>query len=839
MGILFKIKNKKLFCKFRCNLVNNMTKKINYIISILLYFLCCILNCISNDTINYANFYWQEAKITPEVYKNVYWYEISFLEDNPLIGFVCGDNSCFAKTKDGGKTWTASRICDDFFHAESVHFANENVGYVSGSGAIFKTTNGGATWKQLKLPYMGWASTWGNYIVGQDSVWLVAGDCQLGEQYIFFSSNGGRTWRDTSFTIYNSHLIDITILDRQGLGYIIASGLILKTIDGGKRWTLYANTPKFYNNRFNWHEDIGIYNNSFVIPAAFGCSGSDAENTGGMAFSKDGGKTWNTYITDGAMFGSFILNETTGFVCGKNQNVYYTNNAGKTWNDIHCGIPEARNLDDLWFFDDTTGIVVGEGIYLLARKDTVLPLTSDTSLCYGETSALLKTTPGFNRYEWYKITDNNDTVLVKEYQKNTHYLTNIDDGTYFVVAYNTDCYSLQSNSVKVSYFPELNLKVLTDKENYCDGDTAVVWFEASNELQHKSWSDNSQEDTIKLSHSGKYWLHVIDINGCEKTVEFDLNFTDFEKPLLLLQGNKRICSGDTSIIILKNASKYSDIIWYCDDLEINRNVDRINIYSSGNYHVHVMNGIHCQDDSDTISIEFATEQNVLELDFNSMNPFMIDSTYYNTVSCNKITVYNKSDKDFELTNVILSKKLSFTVPLSQFPITVPANGSADLIVCYSPQSLEYEYDTLNILDMCSGHYVPVYSHGSIRFDTSYSRCEIPVSIQTKKINNNNKFVANIPVPNPSNISTIVSYGVFSDGEEDFNESCIDVKLFDILGKEIKTNYINKINRLEEVDNDKIVYGQIELNTANINPGIYLLNLNYLLYNFTYKLIIVK
>ena len=89
----------------------------------------------------------------------------------------------------------------------------------------------------------------------------------------------GNTWQDT-FVIYNSHLIDIIIYDKDGLGYIIGSGIILRTLDGGKHWEKFADTPNFYGSQYNWHEDMNIYDKSFIIPISQYCSGNFDTNGG-------------------------------------------------------------------------------------------------------------------------------------------------------------------------------------------------------------------------------------------------------------------------------------------------------------------------------------------------------------------------------------------------------------------------------------------------------------------------------------------------------------------------------------------------------------------------------
>jgi hypothetical protein len=59
-----------------------------------------------------------------------------------LVGYSCGSNLT-SKTINGGETW----IYLNNFNGNSIHFVNNNIGYVAGdNGVIRKTINGGINW---------------------------------------------------------------------------------------------------------------------------------------------------------------------------------------------------------------------------------------------------------------------------------------------------------------------------------------------------------------------------------------------------------------------------------------------------------------------------------------------------------------------------------------------------------------------------------------------------------------------------------------------------------------------------------------------------------------------
>lgn len=330
--------------------------------------------------------YWEKITNIPEPFASSYWLDVYFLESNPRFGWVCGFQGMVIRTTDGGLTWAGSYI-PNADHMESIHFRSSNIGYTSGVSGLFKSMDGGASW--FDITPSGATDLWGSYFY-DDNIGVVLGGGCNGTQNFWRTTDGGSSWNLFTGNLANSGLTDAIIYNPAGEGYASSSGRIWKTSDGGVSWNVFATTGANI-----WQEEITKFNSSFCVPyAGTNCSGQGGD--GGMRFSMDNGANWLQYRANTPMFGTFLINETTAWACGYNTQVYYTNDGGNRWLVRNCGIPSG-SLDDLWFVDDTTGWLVGEGVYKLAPSKQTF---SKDKISFGEICI---------------PSNKNDTVWIKNY----------------------------------------------------------------------------------------------------------------------------------------------------------------------------------------------------------------------------------------------------------------------------------------------------------------------------------------------------------------------------------------------------------------------------------------
>lgn len=301
---------------------------------------------------------WERVGL-PGQFAQGYYLDVFFLPSNPQYGWACGFNGFVVRTTNGGQSWQGAVVPFNGRaggHLESVHFVDQFNGYVSGPAGVFRSTDGGATWVDV-TPNFPSEGPWGCYFLSATTGVVLGGGC-VGPQNFFRTTNGGQSWSLFQGNQPASGLTD-AILYNDGSGFAVSSGLIWQTSDGGATWSVVASSGPNY-----WNEELTRSGTSFLIPwAGSTCSGQGTG--GGGRFSTDNGQTWRSFSTGIPMFGAFLHDGQRGWICGYNRQVWYTSDGGQNWQYRGCGTD--GDLDDIWMIDDTTGFVVGQGIYRYAR----------------------------------------------------------------------------------------------------------------------------------------------------------------------------------------------------------------------------------------------------------------------------------------------------------------------------------------------------------------------------------------------------------------------------------------------------------------------------------------
>ncbi|GIV55515.1 MAG: hypothetical protein KatS3mg040_0283 [Candidatus Kapaibacterium sp.] len=301
---------------------------------------------------------WEEVSL-PGQFAQGYYLDVFFLPSNPQYGWACGYNGFVVRTTDGGRTWQGSIVPYNGRmggHLESVQFLDALNGYTSGPAGVFRSTDGGVTWVDITPPFPS-EGPWGCYFLSATVGVVLGGGC-AGPQNFFRTTNGGQSWTLFQSNQPSSGLTD-AVLFANGTGYAVSSGLLWQTTDSGASWSVLASSGPAY-----WSEELTVRGSSFLIPwAGSNCSGQGSG--GGGRFTTDGGQSWRSYSTGVPMFGAFLHDGQRGWICGFARQVWYTSDAGQNWQYRGCGT--RGDLDDIWMIDDTTGFVVGQGIYRYGR----------------------------------------------------------------------------------------------------------------------------------------------------------------------------------------------------------------------------------------------------------------------------------------------------------------------------------------------------------------------------------------------------------------------------------------------------------------------------------------
>ncbi len=321
-----------------------------------LLFLCGTLPALSQR--------WAPAQI-PAPYDAGYYLDIFFLPSNQNYGWACDRYHGYViRTTNGGRTWQGAQT-DSACHLEYIQFLSTSVGFCSGPCGAFKSTDGGATWSRLTLDTVP-TNIWGGWFRSETDGWLTGGGC--GVNNFYRTVDGGSTWtryQDTS--VKRSNLADPLWQPDLPASTVFAAGngTLWKSQDSGATWSVEAYTGA----NSPWHEEISRSGNSFMVSCATSNCASGGYSGGGMRVSHDDGATWSHVETGNDMFGVFMITNQKAWAVGTNANVWYTETGGalaSEWSLKNCGL-NGRHMDDVFFLNDSTGWVVGEGVYYLAK----------------------------------------------------------------------------------------------------------------------------------------------------------------------------------------------------------------------------------------------------------------------------------------------------------------------------------------------------------------------------------------------------------------------------------------------------------------------------------------
>jgi len=273
----------------------------------------------------------------------------AFFLDN-LTGWGVGEQGSFVQTTDGGSTWSYARI-PGISYVNDVWFTSKDTGLVVtgfGSNQVYKTVNGGRSWKAAVTPKT-------NYFL--NSIHFshdTLGWCAGFNGAILSSSDAGSTWKEqisgTTNDLYAIYFCSgqsqgYSFKDPDSIGYAVGeNGTILKTIDYGKNWmaqvsgvTSTIETVFFTDSLHGW------------------CAGKG----GVILHTRNGGKTWskqssNTYTT---LYTIQFIDSLLGYAAGDYGTILKTTNGGESWLSLTSGT--GNTLYSLWFTDANTGYFMG------------------------------------------------------------------------------------------------------------------------------------------------------------------------------------------------------------------------------------------------------------------------------------------------------------------------------------------------------------------------------------------------------------------------------------------------------------------------------------------------
>lgn len=676
---------------------------------------------------------WIKASL-PNTFNTGYYLDVMFLPSDPNYGWACSLEGYVVRTTDAGVTWRGVQLPNSFL--ESVQFLSTSVGYTSGPGGIFKSTDGGFSFRNITPFDPNNEKSWGCYFINENEGVFLVGGCATSLLSFYKTSNGGLTWTVSYANEPNSGLSD-AILYRDGMGYAVSSGVLWRTFDMGNSWSFYKYTGEKY-----WTEELAIYKNSFLLPTAGNnCDGS-TRGQGSMRFSIDGGDSWREYQTNANMFGSFLINEFTGWGVGDGAEAIVTTDAGRTWQRKNCGL--TGDLDDIWFVNDTLAWISGSGLFKsnFNAKPTLVSIRNNPKLltvCEGD-SVFVEANTGLTRYEWSDGVKSQARFLNKS-------------GKYIVTAFDAMTCTTSADTISLAFKPAPVPEINSFTKSVCEGDSVVL--RVAGPYVKYTWSTTQFTDSIVVRTSGTYTVTTVDTGGCIKqSAPYTVTIHPNPTPVITASRSTRICLDET--VTLSAPPGMVKYMW-----NTGATTSQIVVSQAGVYYVTVVDQNGCVGVSNSITVVVLNTRNKVEILYTGFdNTIRVPSMAVGERECAQVTVRNKSeDENLVIQRISAIGNVLCSVPVTEFPLIIMPLEAKTFMVCCAAIDTGIVLDSIIIPDTCSPTIVPIVSWGTPVQLQGTSRCDIPVGALIYKAGSAHQLFAPYPQPSIESVTFRIEPGI--------------------------------------------------------------------------------
>lgn len=241
----------------------------------------------------------------------------------------------------------------------SVHFVDDNTGWIAGQTWILNTVNRGETWIVTETPEEESITFNSIFFFDKDNGWAVGSDTYVAPEgpsnsRMLYTEDGGATWKEQEV---EGHSLKSIYFPKADTGWVVGRpGLILYTEDGGKIWEQQESET-----------DSRFYSLYFTDTQTGWVVGSD----GVILHTKNGGQTWDKQESgiehQNLLTNVHFTDAETGWISGTDGILLHTHDSGKSWTKIDIGTNQ--HLRSLYFLNKEEGWVVGDRGTIMHTSD--------------------------------------------------------------------------------------------------------------------------------------------------------------------------------------------------------------------------------------------------------------------------------------------------------------------------------------------------------------------------------------------------------------------------------------------------------------------------------------
>ena len=270
-----------------------------------------------------------------------YLYNVTAYQENFSGIYFINENTGFAytlegfrnvKTTNGGTNWS---VVNDLYQSGiySISFFDSFTGYASGYMKLFKSTDGGNSWKSNQAPYLGKISV------------LSAGKVVTP---IVYTTNSGVNWVNLINSFTKKNLKDLFFIN-SATGYIIRDG----------QYNEMAKIYKTTNCGVNWDSNNIDYTNVYKL--RFVNESTGFVSTGGTSFFRttNGGANWIQFNfgANNMVYHFHFINASSGYSVTSARQIYKTTNSGINWFYLSTATGGVGTPQAIYFVNDQTGFL--------------------------------------------------------------------------------------------------------------------------------------------------------------------------------------------------------------------------------------------------------------------------------------------------------------------------------------------------------------------------------------------------------------------------------------------------------------------------------------------------